>query len=38
MLLSFSTALGLTVLIGGGACTAPTVRAHRIQPTEAFRS
>jgi hypothetical protein len=38
MLLSFATALGLTLLIGLAACSAPTARALRIKPTEAFRN
>ena len=35
---AFMTSLGLTLLIGVVACTAPTLRALRIKPAETFRS
>lgn len=38
MLGAFLTSLALTLLIGIVSCTAPTLRALRIKPTEAFRS
>lgn len=36
MVAAFITSLGLTLLIGITACTAPTLRALRIEPTEAL--